>query len=90
MLENKMIDSSLFLKSLQKSKAVVDEILTDQELQNNIYAAIEIVVACFKTDKKLLFAGNGGSAADAQHMSAEYVGTLVTSNKRNPIPSLLF
>lgn len=73
MLENKMIDSSLFLKSLQKSKAVVDEILTDQELQNNIYAAIEIVVACFKTDKKLLFAGNGGSAADAQHMSAEYV-----------------
>ena len=30
---------------------------------------------------KLIFAGNGGSAAEAQHMSAEYVGTLVTSNK---------
>ena len=37
---------------------------------------------------KLIFAGNGGSAAEAQHMSAEYVGTLVTSNKRNPIPSI--
>ena len=37
---------------------------------------------------KLMFAGNGGSAAEAQHMSAEYVGTLVTSNKRNPIPSI--
>lgn len=37
---------------------------------------------------KLIFAGNGGSAAEAQHMSAEYVGTLVTSNKRDPIPSI--
>ncbi len=55
-----MIDSSLFLGSLQKSKAVVDEILTNKELQNSIYAAIEMVVACFKNDKKLLFAGNGG------------------------------
>ncbi len=37
---------------------------------------------------KLIFAGNGGSAAEAQHMSAEYVGTLVTSNKRKPISSI--
>ena len=73
MLDNQKIDSSLFLGSLQKSKAVIDEILTDQRLQSSIYAAIEMVVACFQTEKKLLFAGNGGSAADAQHMSAEYV-----------------
>jgi len=32
-----------------------------------------MVVTCFQNEKKLLFAGNGGSAADAQHMSAEYV-----------------
>lgn len=73
MLDNQMIDSSLFFGSLQKSKAVVDEILTDKGLQNYIYAAIEMVVACLQAEKKLLFAGNGGSAADAQHMSAEYV-----------------
>lgn len=73
MLDNQMIDSSLFLGSLQKSKTVIDEILADKELQNCIYIAIEMVVTCFNNDKKLLFAGNGGSAADAQHMSAEYV-----------------
>jgi len=72
-LDNKKIDSSLFLGSLQKSKAVIDEILTDQGLQSCIYSAIEMVVECLQTEKKLLFAGNGGSAADAQHMSAEYV-----------------
>ena len=45
----------------------------DKGLQSCIYAAIETVVECLLADKKLLFAGNGGSAADAQHMSAEYV-----------------
>lgn len=73
MLDNQKIDCSIFLGSLQKSKAVIDEILTDRELQSSIYDAIEMVVTCFNNDKKLLFAGNGGSAADAQHMSAEYV-----------------
>ena len=60
-----MIDSSLFLGSLRKLKAVVDEILADKDLKNSIYAAIEMVVVCLQAEKKLLFAGNGGSAADA-------------------------
>lgn len=73
MLDNQMIDKNIFLGSLQKSKAVIEDIFKDQGIQRSIYDAIEMVVACFKNKKKLLFMGNGGSAADAQHMSAEYV-----------------
>ena len=40
-----------------------------------------------KKGKKILWCGNGGSAADAQHMAAELMGGLV-SHKRPPIPSI--
>ena len=86
MLDYRKIDKSLFLGSLQKSKAVIDKILMDQGLQSCIYAAIETVVACFQNEKKLFFAGNGGSAADAQHMSAEYVSRFVLD--RPGLPSI--
>lgn len=81
-----MIDKPLFLGSLQKSRAVVDELLTNQELQGSIFAAIELAVECFQAKKKLLFAGNGGSAADAQHMSAEYVSRFMFD--RPGLPSI--
>lgn len=68
-----MIDKSLFGTSLKKSRAVIDDILESEEILNNIHSAIMLVVNCLEAKKKLLFAGNGGSAADAQHMSAEYV-----------------
>ena len=40
-----------------------------------------------KKGKKILWCGNGGSAADAQHMAAELMGGLI-SHKRPPIPSI--
>ena len=70
---------------LKRSKILEDN-------QEYLIEAVEIISQVFKevihNEGKLIFAGNGGSAAEAQHMSAEYVGTLVTSNKRNPIPSI--
>tara|TARA_B100000886_G_scaffold339846_1_gene306643 strand:- start:1366 stop:1929 length:564 start_codon:yes stop_codon:yes gene_type:complete len=48
----------------------------------------KVFMEVIENNGKLIFAGNGGSAAEAQHMSAEYIGTLVTTNKRNPIPSI--
>ncbi len=63
-----------------------------EENQEYFSEVVKIISTFFteviNNDGKLIFAGNGGSAAEAQHMSAEYVGTLVTSNKRNPIPSI--
>lgn len=63
-----------------------------EENQDMLLEAVGIISNIFidviKNNGKLIFAGNGGSAAEAQHMSAEYVGTLVTSNKRDPISSI--
>lgn len=42
----------------------------------------------FSRRNKLLLAGNGGSAAEAQHMAAEYVATLKSKNFRRGLPAL--
>jgi D-sedoheptulose 7-phosphate isomerase len=43
------------------------------ELDGDIAAVADLVVAAFEGGGKLLFCGNGGSAADAQHLATEYV-----------------
>lgn len=40
----------------------------------SIHCAVDTIVAAFKRGNKLLICGNGGSAADSQHMAAEFVG----------------
>lgn len=81
-----MIDKDLFFNSLKKSKAVIDDIIENTEVQNSIHSAIQLVLNCLQDNKKLLFAGNGGSAADAQHMSAEYVSRFMFD--RPALPSV--
>ena len=53
----------------------------------NIKDAIDLMIECIVTDNKILWCGNGGSAADAQHMAAELMGGLV-SHDRRPIASI--
>ena len=66
------------------------KILEDNQdyLSDSVRTISQVFIEVINKGGKLIFAGNGGSAAEAQHMSAEYVGTLITSNKRNPIPSI--
>ena len=66
------------------------KILEDNQdyLIDSVITISQVFIEVINKGGKLIFAGNGGSAAEAQHMSAEYVGTLVTSNKRDPIPSI--
>ncbi len=66
------------------------KILEDNQdyLIDSVRTISQVFIEAINKGGKLIFAGNGGSAAEAQHMSAEYVGTLITSNKRNPIPSI--
>ncbi len=59
---------------LKASIKVKQEILGDASLLERIRSAVDICVAAFKADKKVLFCGNGGSAADAQHLAAEFSG----------------
>jgi D-sedoheptulose 7-phosphate isomerase len=45
---------------------------------NAIFEAASVIVDCLRNGRKLLFFGNGGSAADAQHLAAEFVGRFVS------------
>ena len=70
---------------LKRSKILEDN---QDYLIDSVKTISQVFIEAINKGGKLIFAGNGGSAAEAQHMSAEYVGTLITSNKRNPIPSI--
>jgi D-sedoheptulose 7-phosphate isomerase len=49
-------------------------ILNDPEMVASIGKAVDLITSALKQDKKVLFCGNGGSAADAQHLAAELSG----------------
>ncbi len=54
----------------------------------NIVDVIQIIQKKLKKGGKLLFCGNGGSAADAQHLAAEFIVRLRPHVNRPPIPAI--
>ena len=71
---------------IKKSYETKQAIYANEALLNDIVSVAKLCVALYKTDKKTLLAGNGGSAADAQHIAAELVGRY--GFDRPSIPSL--
>lgn len=65
-------------KLIADSIATKQLVIEDQELLAAIENAANACIEAFKIDKKVLFCGNGGSAADAQHISAELSGRFYT------------
>lgn len=61
-------------ETIQKSIAVKQAILKSRHLIETLEEVSRIVTGTFKKDGKVLFCGNGGSAADAQHLAAEFSG----------------
>ena len=61
-------------KSIEASIAVKQRLLEDTILISSIVRVSEVSLAAMKNGNKLLLFGNGGSAADAQHIAAEFVG----------------
>ncbi len=59
---------------IRESISVKEALLNDAGLVATIEAVATAMVDAFKADKKVLFCGNGGSAADAQHIAAELSG----------------
>ena len=51
-----------------------------------IFEAADLIIMCLRAGGKLLFFGNGGSAADAQHLAAEFVGRFV--RERAGLPAI--
>jgi D-sedoheptulose 7-phosphate isomerase len=77
------------MKLLEKNILAVIEakkkLLSDDCLMSTFSQAAEHVVSCYQKGGRLYIAGNGGSAADSQHLAAEFVSKL--ARDRNPLPA---
>ncbi|PSL46067.1 phosphoheptose isomerase [Chitinophaga niastensis] len=60
--------------TIRESIAVKEAICQDELLLHTIQLVAETITHSLQTDHKILFCGNGGSAADAQHLAAEFSG----------------
>lgn len=60
-------------KYIKESIEAKEEILYSDSILSSVNTAVHFIVEAYKNNKKVLFAGNGGSAADAQHLAAELV-----------------
>jgi D-sedoheptulose 7-phosphate isomerase len=69
-----MEEYNLVVKNFKDSVNLKQKILTDENVLNVIVDVSKIMIETFKNGGKLLFCGNGGSAADAQHLAAEFSG----------------
>lgn len=77
------------IKSIIAASISVKELLLqDSGIQQKMETAVEQIVAAFQNGKKVLFCGNGGSAADAQHLAAEFSGRFYIDRKALPAEAL--
>ncbi len=70
--------NALAEQSIRDSVAVKQAILADQAFLQKIEHSAQRLVDTFRRGGKVLFCGNGGSAADAQHLAAELSGRFYT------------
>lgn len=75
--------SSLFIRNLAEHRALF---ATLDALDASVHAAAELLASSLQAGGKVMFCGNGGSAADSQHLAAELVGRLV--HDRRPLSAL--
>ncbi len=72
-------------EAINESIQTKQRILSDPVLIKAIHDVAETCMEAFCEGNKVLFCGNGGSAADAQHLAAEFSGRF--SYDRDPLPS---
>ena len=66
--------SPVIKKNIQDALSLQQQLLSDKDFHDVISQIIDLIVACYKKGGKVLFCGNGGSAADSQHLAAELSG----------------
>jgi len=63
--------TKFFEESLKESAETKNKIL--EHCKEDVFAAIDIIVNSIKNGGKIMFCGNGGSAADSQHLATEFI-----------------
>ena len=73
---------------ISDSIAVKNQLLNDEVLLNRIIEVVHLIVKAFRNGNKVYFCGNGGSAADAQHLAAELSGRFYINRDALPAEAL--
>ncbi|NDC36724.1 MAG: SIS domain-containing protein [Proteobacteria bacterium] len=76
----------LIQKRLIESNTV--RMMVAEQCSANIAQAALLISQAFRNEKKLLLCGNGGSAADCQHLAAEFVSRLTIKVQRRALPAI--
>jgi len=76
--------SSILRTNIERSLEIHNRLIGECLL--SLTAAADALISAYRAGHKALFFGNGGSAADAQHLAAEFVGRYL--RKRDPMPAL--
>ena len=80
--------SSQIKSIISASIEVKQAILGDETMIQRLSDVSQLVTTAFKNGNKVLFCGNGGSAADAQHLAAEFSGRFYTDRDALPAEAL--
>jgi len=78
--------NDLVAEHFRRSCETLTRAAEDPKLRGAIHAIADDITAAFRAGNKLLIAGNGGSAADAQHIAGEFLSRL--NFDRNPLPAI--
>lgn len=73
---------------IQASIETKQQLLQNETLLKTICDTVEVLVKAFRNGNRVYFCGNGGSAADAQHLAAELSGRFYTDRKALPAEAL--
>ena len=79
-------DDNLIAGFFDRSLAALQDAAQDRELLRLVAAIAQAIEGSLRAGGKLLIAGNGGSAADAQHLAAEFLSRYVVD--RGPLPAV--
>ncbi|OIP91480.1 MAG: phosphoheptose isomerase [Syntrophaceae bacterium CG2_30_49_12] len=74
-----------YIVKIFRESSQLKEIFVNENL-SRIVSVVEAVIGVLKAGNKILLFGNGGSAADAQHLAAEFVNRFVI--ERPPLPAI--
>ncbi|HET7002134.1 MAG TPA: D-sedoheptulose 7-phosphate isomerase [Puia sp.] len=75
-------------KIINASIVVKQKLLLDETMLQTTNEVVNTIVKSFKSGNRVYFAGNGGSAADAQHLAAEFSGRFYTDRLALPAEAL--
>lgn len=79
---------NIIQQRIRESIQTKQQVLESPMILGSIQVAIERISACFQAGGKVLFCGNGGSAADAQHLAAEFSGRFYQDRDALPAEAL--